>query len=71
MIRDPRPLRELDERFQQERLGSLSFQDALTRFEALWREARLLNPEIGKDWREDIEPDLAVARAVNGLPPTP
>ncbi|HEX9886710.1 MAG TPA: hypothetical protein VGA70_09490 [Longimicrobiales bacterium] len=42
---------------------------ALEMFTALWCEARLLDPNFPGDWREDLEPDLAVARAVNGLPP--
>jgi hypothetical protein len=44
--------------------------DALARFAALWVHARALNPDFGSDWLDDLEPDLAVARAVNGLPPS-
>jgi len=33
------------------------------------QEARLLRPDLGLDWRDDLAPDLAVARALNGLPP--
>lgn len=42
--------------------------DALAVFEALWRQALLLNPDFPGDWREDLAADLQVARAVNGLP---
>lgn len=71
MIRNSELLRELDLRHERRVLETLSFQDALSRFEALWHEARLLNPKIGEDWRADLAPDLAVARALNGLPPAP
>jgi hypothetical protein len=47
----------------------MTYREALERFAALWREARLLNPTMGQDWLEDLKPVLAVARAVNGLPP--
>jgi hypothetical protein len=47
----------------------MSYAEALERFERLWRHARALNPALGDDWREDLMPALAVARAINGLPP--
>jgi hypothetical protein len=46
-----------------------SFEEALARFEALWRFARSVRPDLGEDWRADLGPDFAVARAINGLPP--
>ena len=49
--------------------GRMSYSDALARFERLWRHARAMHPDVGEDWEEDIAADLAVARAVNGLPP--
>jgi hypothetical protein len=49
-------------------LGGRTYLEALAVFEALWRQARLLNPDFPGDWREDIASDLDVARAVNGLP---
>jgi len=49
--------------------GRMSYAEALERFERLWRHARALNPAVGEDWEEDIAADLAVARAINGLPP--
>lgn len=64
-------LAEFERRFQREALADLSPADALARFAALWAYARELNPEIGADWRHDLEPDLAIARAVNGLSPSP
>ena len=38
-------------------------------FEALWDEAKATNPAFPGDWKADIASDLAIARAVNGLPP--
>ncbi|MFQ5743634.1 MAG: hypothetical protein ACE5HV_08605 [Acidobacteriota bacterium] len=69
MIRSAPQLDELDRRYQSEVFRGLSYQQALQRFASLWAEARQLNPEAGDDWLEDLAPDLAVARAVNGLPP--
>lgn len=70
MIRNPERLAELDARHERETLRDLTYPQALARFAALWAHARLLNPTLGEDWREDLEADLAVARAVNGLPPS-
>lgn len=47
----------------------LPFERALEVFAALWVEARALNPDFLSDWEHDLEPDLAIARAVNGFPP--
>jgi hypothetical protein len=69
MIRDPDRLAEFERQDKQEALRNMSYLDALAIFESLWEEARALNPNFGKDWRRDIEPVLAVARAVNGLSP--
>lgn len=55
--------------YARERIGARSFQEALALFEGLWTEARALNPDFPTHWRADLEPDLAIARAVNGLPP--
>ena len=49
--------------------GQLSYADALVRFERLWQHARAVTPAVGDDWLEDLAADIAVARAVNGLPP--
>ena len=69
MIRPSPRLDELERRYQREAFQGLSHEQALERFSSLWAEARQLNPDAGKHWLEDLEPDLAVARAVNGLPP--
>lgn len=69
VIRSPELLERLDRRYARERLASRTYPEALAIFEALWREARQLNPGFPGDWRDDIGPDLNVARALNGLPP--
>lgn len=58
-----------DRRWEARRYATRRFRESLARFAALWMEARLLKEDPGGDWRDDLEPDLAVARAVNGLPP--
>lgn len=62
-------LDEIDRRHSRERLADCSYTEALEVFAALWREAAALRPDFPGDWRDDLAPDLAIARAVNGLPP--
>ncbi|MGQ0560632.1 MAG: hypothetical protein ACT443_02010 [Gemmatimonadota bacterium] len=69
MIRNADKLAQFERRYASEELSKLTYVDALEIFAALWREAVALNPEFPGDWQADLEPDLAVARAVNGLPP--
>jgi hypothetical protein len=69
MIRHTRSLEDVHRRYVREVLAGRTYREAVAVFEALWRQALLLNPEFPGDWRQDIAPDLAVARAVNGLPP--
>jgi len=63
-------LEEFESRYAREAYRTLSYEQALALFTALWVEARVLNPDVGHDWKYDLEPDLAVARAVNGLSPS-
>jgi len=69
MIRDSDRLADFERQDREEALRNMSYSDALAIFESLWSEARAVNPDFGEDWRRNIEPVLAVARAVNGLPP--
>lgn len=69
MMRSSARFDELERRYQREAFRHLTLGEALERFAALWAEARQLNPDLGEDWRADLEADLAVARAVNDLPP--
>jgi hypothetical protein len=68
MIRHTRSVEEIERRYAREVLAGRTYLEALAVFEALWRQALLLNPDFPGDWREDLAADLAVARAVNGLP---
>ena len=69
MIHSSKRLEELEAQDQREAYRDMTYAEALQRFEALWAEARALRPDFGDDWENDLEPVLAVARAVNGLPP--
>ena len=69
MIRANVRWREFEARYRREAYGHLSFHEALATFEAMWVHARKLNPRLGEDWREDLQATIAVARALNGLPP--
>ena len=60
---------EFEARYRREAHRDMSFHEALALFEAMWIHARKLNPDLGEDWREDLEATIAVARALNGLPP--
>ena len=68
MLRSSPELREFERRYARSR--TTTYDEALAVFKALWSEACTLRPDFpAVDWRRDIEPDLAVARAANGLPP--
>ncbi len=69
MIVSSKRLEEFEARYQREAFANLSYHEALARFAALWAEARLIRPDLGQEWREDLEADFAVARAINGLSP--
>jgi hypothetical protein len=69
VIRNPERLEAFERTDSRDRLADLIYSQALVIFAALWREARTVAPESAVPWIEDLEPDLAVARAVNGLPP--
>ena len=68
MIKSSHLLQELDRRYERETQHDLSYEAALQRFAALWAEARELGVDTREDWLVDLEPDLAIARALNGLP---
>jgi len=70
MIRSSKLLDDLEANQQRNAFRDLSYEEALQRFASLWAEARSLQPDLGRDWEDDLAPDLAIARAVNGLPPT-
>lgn len=69
MIRAPGPVHDLRVREERAAYDHLDYQGALDIFLALWSEARYLNPDVGSDWLEDVQCDIAVARTLNGLAP--
>jgi len=69
MIRNESRLRQIDRRWEREAYYDLSFNEALGIYARLWQQALRLNPDPIADWREDLASDLAIARAINGLPP--
>jgi hypothetical protein len=68
MIRRTRSLEDIERRYSREVLAGRTYLEALAVFEALWRQAVLLNPRFPDGWREDIASDLEIARSLNGLP---
>jgi hypothetical protein len=69
MVVDTPRLRRFEAEYQRTAYRDLSLADALALFQRLLDEARALDPGFGRDWRSDLAPDLAIARAINGLPP--
>ncbi len=70
MVRDTQRLRDFEARYRRQAYRDMTYREALAIFEALWVEAREMRDDLGVDWRVDLEVDLKVARALNGLPPT-
>lgn len=68
-IKAPHLVEALEARDQAATDRGRTYSEALAVFDALWEQARRLNPDLGTDWVSDIEPDIAVARALRGLPP--
>ncbi len=69
MIRGHEELPQFERRSARHELARISSRDAPALFAALCREALALGAVLPGDWRRDIAPDLAVARALTGLPP--
>ncbi|HUF51078.1 MAG TPA: hypothetical protein VMN60_09610 [Longimicrobiales bacterium] len=68
MIRRTQSLENLERRYARDVHAGRTYLEALAVFEALWRQARLLNPDFPCDWRDDVAADVEVARALNGRP---
>jgi hypothetical protein len=69
MIVPSERLAEFEKSYLRDVLRGMTYARALEIFTALWVEARQLNPDLGVEWRGDLEPALAIARALNGLQP--
>jgi hypothetical protein len=62
-------LAEFERSYLRDVLREMSYARALEIFTALWVEAQYLNPDLGADWLDDLEPALAIARTLNALEP--
>jgi hypothetical protein len=71
MLKPSPRLAEFDAKYARARTDARTPEDAMAVMAALWAEAVALNPDFPTDWKEDLEADLAIARAINGLPPRP
>ncbi len=72
MIRPSPELSRFEREYSRSRASTTSYAEAVEIFEALWEEAEALSPDFPGDpgdWESDLVPDLAIARALNGLPP--
>ena len=69
MIRSSPELSRFEREYARSRGRTTSYAEAMEIFEALWDEAKALNPDFPGHWESDLVPDLAIARAINGLPP--
>lgn len=70
MLRPSPELTEFERRYARQQATDATYDRGLAVFKSLWTEACTLRPDFpSADWRREIEPDLAIARAVNGLPP--
>jgi hypothetical protein len=60
---------DLEVREERAAYDSLGYEGAVDIFLALWSEARHLDPDVGSDWLDDVQCDIAVARTLNGVAP--
>jgi hypothetical protein len=68
VIKSPHVLEAFEDADRRSASRSVTYYQALDIFLALWEEARLLNPRMGENWREDVQCDIEVARALNARP---
>jgi len=69
VIADPRALADLEARLARSASAQMTVAQAFAWYEGALAEVRALRPDFDADWLDDLAPDLAIARAVNGLPP--
>jgi len=70
VIANPRALADLEASLARSAATQMSFAQALAWYEGALAEVRALRPDFDADWMENLESVFAIARAVNGLPPT-
>lgn len=68
LIRSSERLRDFERSYAAADQSQRSYRDALDIFAALWRYARQMNPTFPGGWEQDVEPDIELARVLNGLP---
>ncbi len=68
MLKSSDRVLEMEDGWARALYATMDYPEALARFTALWDQAQLLNPGIGKSWEEDIKADITLARILNGLP---
>jgi len=68
MLRATPLLRALDNRDAVETGRTLTYERAADIVAGLWQEALLLNPDLGADWLDDVQCDIAIARTLNARP---
>ncbi|GEM_PF-1493712 len=68
MIKSAARIREAEMSWDRALYADMDYPEALARFEALWHQAVLVNPVLGRDWQEDVKADITLARVLNGIP---
>ena len=68
MIRSPLALQALEDADLRSTLRSRTYYESLDLYLLLWEEARLLNPDMGADWLDDVQCDIEIARTLNARP---
>ncbi len=70
MLKKPAMIARFERGDARRRYGNLSYPEALRLFEAMWSHAAVIDPEFAeRDHDSGLESALAIARAINGLPP--
>ncbi len=68
MLNPTRALAELNAADAAATIHKRTWHEALDIVLQLWEEAKAINPDVGNDWRQDVEVDIAVARILNARP---
>jgi hypothetical protein len=68
VIRSPLALQALEDADLRSTLRSRTYYESLDLYLLLWEEARLLNPDMGADWLDDVQCDIEIARTLNARP---
>jgi len=70
MLNKPAVIARFEREDARRRYGNLSYLESLRLFEAMWAHAAAIDPGFAeRDLDSGLESALAIARAVNGLPP--